>query len=187
LIWSKRAAGRDATLRSMKKPLVSTLAGCLLAFAALAAPAADGARQAEVARRGADVMPFSLAATTHVFTRTGDGGSQRVVAKDSADAAQVRLVRQHLRQLEAQFRKGDFSGPAHIHGNDMPGLAGLRAARPGEVAIAYREVDGGAVLTYRSANPALVAALHQWFDAQLSDHGADAMAGHDHQHGEHRH
>jgi hypothetical protein len=25
-----------------------------------------------------------------------------------------------------------------------------------------------------------VAALHQWFDAQLSDHGADAMAGHMH-------
>jgi hypothetical protein len=23
-----------------------------------------------------------------------------------------------------------------------------------------------------------VAALHQWFDAQLADHGKDAMAGH---------
>lgn len=171
----------------MKKFLLPTLAGCLLAFTALAAPAADGSRQTEVARRGADVMPFSLAATTHVFTRTDDGGTQRVVARDSADVAQVRLVRQHLRQLETQFRKRDFSGPAHIHGNDMPGLARLRTARPGELAIAYSEVKGGAVLSYRSANPELVAALHQWFDAQLSDHGADAMAGHDHNHGAHQH
>jgi hypothetical protein len=30
------------------------------------------------------------------------------------------------------------------------------------------------------------AALHQWFDAQLSDHGPDAMAGHLHMH-EHAH
>ena len=34
-------------------------------------------------------------------------------------------------------------------------------------------------IVYRSDEPRLVAALHQWFDAQLSDHGHDAMAGHD--------
>jgi hypothetical protein len=28
----------------------------------------------------------------------------------------------------------------------------------------------------------LVGALHKWFDAQLSDHGADAMEGHHHDH-----
>ena len=160
---------------------------CILALfmAAVLLPAAHGAdreRQADVARRGADVMPFSLAATTHVFTRTADGGIQRVVAKTHGDAAQVKLVRRHLREIEAQFRRGDFAGPAHIHGQDMPGLAQLRAARPGEVRIAYRDVAGGAELRYTTANPALVAALHQWFDAQLSDHGHDAMAGHDGHH-----
>ena len=29
----------------------------------------------------------------------------------------------------------------------------------------------------------LVAALHQWFDAQLSDHGKDAVQGHAHHDG----
>jgi hypothetical protein len=67
----------------------------------------------------------------------------------------------------------------------MPGLAGLKAAKPGQVSIDYKDVDGGAELTYRTADAKLVAALHQWFDAQLSDHGPDAMAGHQHhQHGE---
>ncbi len=155
---------------------------CCASLPSLAAPA-DAARQAEVARRGADVMPFDLGATTHIFTKSREGGIQRVVAKRRADAAQVKLVRAHLRDIESEFRKGDFSGPAHIHGNDMPGLAELKAARPGEIAIAYKDVPGGAQLTYRTANAKLVAALHAWFDAQLSDHGADAMAGHDHQHG----
>lgn len=146
----------------------------------LAGHAADADRQAEVARRGADVMPFSLEATTHVFTKTAQGGKQRVVAKDPRNAQQVRLVRQHLREIEMQFRRGDFSGPAHIHGNDMPGLERLQIARPGAIAIAYRNVPGGAELAYRSADAQLVSALHAWFDAQLSDHGKDAMAGHEH-------
>jgi hypothetical protein len=165
----------------MKSSFLSMLLA-LAAAGALAQPA-DAQRQAEVARRGGDVMPFSLAATQHVFTKTTQGGTQRVVARDPHDAAQVKLVRRHLREIEAQFRRGDFSGPAHIHGEDMPGLAELKAAKPGQVAISYREVRGGAELSYRTRNPHLVAALHSWFDAQLSDHGHDAMAGHEQHHG----
>lgn len=147
--------------------------------------AADARRQAEVATLGADVMPFSLQATTHIFTKTAEGGTQRVVAKSAADATQVRLVREHLHEIRHEFMKGDFSGPSHIHGNEMPGLAELKGAKPGQVAIGYKDVAGGAELTYRTADAKLVAALHEWFDAQLSDHGADAMAGHHHHHGDH--
>jgi hypothetical protein len=103
-----------------------------------------------------------------------------VVAKDPADARQVALVRRHLREIRTQFAAGDFSGPSHIHGAAMPGLAALKAARPGQVTVHYREVPGGAELAYRSADAALVSALHAWFDAQLSDHGPDATAGHHH-------
>lgn len=152
----------------------------LAAALSLPATAADAQRQAEVAKLGADVMPFDLKATTHVFTKSADGGTQRVVAKKAADAQQVKLVREHLREIRAQFLKGDFSGPSHIHGADMPGLAELQAAKPGQVTIDYKDVKSGAELTYRTADTKLVAALHRWFDAQLSDHGADAMAGHMH-------
>jgi len=111
---------------------------------------------------------------------TFEGGTQRVIAKSPADAQQVKLVREHLHGIRAEFLKGDFSGPSHIHGNEMPGLAELKAAKPGEVTIAYKDVVGGAELSYRAADAKLTAALHKWFDAQLSDHGADAMAGHRH-------
>src|SRR5665647_503568 len=88
-------------------------------LALLASPfashAADPQRQAEVANRGAEVMPFSLKATTHIFTKTADGGTQRVVAKRATDSKQVRLVREHLHEIQVQFQKGDFSGPSHIH------------------------------------------------------------------------
>jgi hypothetical protein len=43
-------------------------------------------------------------------------------------------------------------------------------------------VRGGAELVFRTRNPQLVGALHAWFDAQVSDHGRDAMEGHAHEH-----
>ncbi|MFM0742052.1 aspartate carbamoyltransferase [Paraburkholderia xenovorans] len=144
----------------------------LLAFAA------DAERQSEVQQRGAEVMPFNLKATTHIFTKLDSGGSQRVIAKDPSDVVQTRLIRMHLREIQAEFRRGNFSVPARIHGSDMPGLSQLGAAKPGQISIAYRDVDGGGELILRSGDPGLVSALHVWFDAQLSDHGTDAMDGH---------
>jgi hypothetical protein len=168
----------------MKIIALSLSLSAMGAALSLPASAADAQRQAEVARLGADVMPFDLKATTHVFTKSADGGTQRVVAKKAADEQQVKLVREHLREIRAQFLKGDYAGPSHIHGADMPGLAELQSARPGQVSIDYKDVKSGAELTYRTSDAKLVAALHRWFDAQLSDHGADAMAGHlQHDHG----
>ncbi|MEO5697906.1 MAG: aspartate carbamoyltransferase [Burkholderiaceae bacterium] len=161
----------------MTKPRLLPTALLALFTAALAAQPADPRRQAEVAGRGSDVMPFSLAATTHVFTRTAQGGIQRVIAKNAADATQVRLVREHLQDIRTRFLNGDFSAPTQIHGDAMPGLASLKAAKPGQFEIDYGDVAGGAELRYRTEDVALVAALHRWFDAQLSDHGSDAAAG----------
>jgi hypothetical protein len=163
-----------------KTSLSLALVALACAFSPLTIQAADLQRQAEVSERGKTVMPFNLSATTHVFTKSSDGGIQRVIAKVAGDDTQTRLVRQHLQEIRAQFLKGDFTGPSHIHGQDMPGLPALRQAQPGQVAIDYQVVTGGAELIYRTADPQLVNALHQWFDAQVSDHGPDAMEGHMH-------
>jgi hypothetical protein len=139
---------------------------------------ADAQRQAEVSGRGKEVMPFSLAATTHIFTKTPEGGVQQVVAKKTTDATQAKLIRQHLKEIREQFLNGDFAGPSHIHGQDMPGLADLKVAKPGQITIAYKNIEGGAQLIYNTSQANLVAALHKWFGAQVSDHGKDATEGH---------
>jgi len=123
-------------------------------------------------------MPFSHLATMHVFTKTDDGGTMRIVLKDPADAQQIPIVRAHLQDMREQFHRGNYSGPSHIHGDDMPGLAQLKAAKPGEIAVSYHEIVGGAELPYRTTDAKLISALHLWIDAQLSDHGKDAMPGH---------
>lgn len=161
----------------------STMTLALIGLAAFSASyagfTAETSRQSAVSARSAEVMAFSMQATTHVFTKANDGGVQQVVAKNPQDADQIRLIRQHLQQIATQFAKGDFSGPEYIHGMAMPGLAEIRKAKPGEIAIAYQDVPAGGQVHYSTSNQTLIGALHTWFDAQLADHGADAMAGHD--------
>lgn len=144
--------------------------------------AGDPERQAEVAARGAGVMSFKLSATTHMFTKTPEGAIQQVVVKDPKDTDQVRLIRQHLSTVAKQFAQGDFSGPTEIHGAQMTGLAKLKEAKPGEIDVRYQDLLDGGQIAYSSHAPELVEALHQWIDAQLSDHGPDAQEGHEHHH-----
>lgn len=139
------------------------------------AAADETARLAEVASRGTKVMPFSLAKTQHQFTKTEAGGVQRIIARDDMDLEQVWLIRSHLEDLANKFSLGDFSGPRFIHGAAMPGLELLSQAKPGQLQIAYYAEAAGARLTYRTTDAQLLKALHAWFDAQVHDHGDDAV------------
>jgi hypothetical protein len=133
-------------------------------------------QQAEVADRGAEVMPFDLDATTHVFTKTDRGGVQVVTADDPGDQRQIDLIREHLTEERDGFARGDFDDPAQIHGHDMPGVAELTAGYA-DVVVTYAEAPAGAELTYTTDDAALVDAIHAWFDRQLLDHGDDAEPG----------
>ncbi|MCP9486283.1 MAG: hypothetical protein MSC30_10505 [Gaiellaceae bacterium MAG52_C11] len=133
-------------------------------------------RRDEIARRGAAVMPFDLERTTHVFTKRSDGGIQLVVADDSDDSEQIALARQHLRDEAEKFRRGQLDDPARIHGTEMPGLAELEAGAR-RIEIDYEDVPAGGRISYKTDEPMLVAALHDWYDAQVSDHGTHAAAG----------
>ena len=137
---------------------------------------ASTARQRDVAKRGAQVMPFDLDATTHTFQQTPDGGIQLVTADDSSDAEQVRLIRRHLREEQRRFAHGDYSDPARIHVMDMPGVAEL-ADGYSRIGVSYSELADGAQLTYSTGDPELVDAVHAWFDRQVADHGEHATDG----------
>jgi hypothetical protein len=167
-------------VRRRRGPLVALLVAAL-AVVAGGCGTDDGegalaARQAEVAERGAGVMPFDLDATTHLFTKTDDGGVQVVVADDPEDTDQIDLIRGHLAEERDAFAQGDFDDPAAIHGHDMEGVAELRAGHD-DITVAYADQPDGARLTYTTDDPDLVEAIHAWFDRQVMDHGAHADAG----------
>ena len=156
--------------------LVIVTAIAALAFVYVTGVLTPRSRQEEVALRGAQVMPFDLEQTLHVFEKLDNGGLQRVVVKEPSNKEQISLIQGHLKEEAEKFRRGDFSDPARIHGQDMPGLAELKSIA-GKIEVVYAPLPDGAQIRYTTKEPALVMALHHWFDAQVSDHGRHA-SGH---------
>lgn len=182
-----------ADAESLKDPkhtlqqLSATMAKCAACHASYQIRTTDNtvkkaseARLNEVAERGSHIMPFNLEQTTHVFSKTEKGGLQQVVVKDPNNAAQIKLIREHLSKISNEFKHGDFSNPVKIHGDTMPGLDELRKAKSGDINITYKELPNGAEINYSTEVPILTKAIHQWFDAQLSDHARHASTGHAH-------
>jgi uncharacterized protein (DUF305 family) len=139
----------------------------------LHAGATTSDRQQIIHEHGSSVMPFDLSLTTHHFQMLPDGGLQTVTVNDPTDHAQIALVQQHLGELVAKVRRGDFSDPAALHGSDMSGLPVLSTAGI-QLQIAYSAIPHGGQIRYTTRDPEILEALHEWFRAQLADHGSDA-------------
>ena len=149
------------------------VASFILLFAHSGTPAET--KQERVHHMSHHVMPFDMSKTIHVFKMTQSGGVQKVLARDPSEHDQILLIRQHLSHEAEKFGRGDYSDPTTLHGADMPGLAELRA-NPSQVKVSYSELPAGAQLTFETKNLSMLTAIHRWFGAQLSEHGADARA-----------
>ena len=131
--------------------------------------------QEHVHHMSTSIMPFDMSKTVHVFKMTESGGVQRVIAKDAGDTAQIALIQQHLKHEAEKFQRGDYSDPAMLHGADMPGLKELEVGAAA-IKVSYATLSAGAEITFKTNDIHLLTAIHRWFGAQLSEHGADAKA-----------
>jgi coenzyme F420-reducing hydrogenase delta subunit len=132
-------------------------------------------QQGHVHNMSHSVMPFDMAKTVHVFAMTESGGVQRVIVKDRSYADQVMLIQKHLSEEASRFQHGDYSDPAKLHGENMPGLKELQLGAQ-RVKVSYADLADGAKITFETTDPHLLTAIHRWFGAQLSEHGTDARA-----------
>ncbi|CAA9891034.1 conserved exported hypothetical protein [Candidatus Methylobacter favarea] len=161
------------------KHYLLVVAGLLLfAAAALALEKPGPERFDEVRYRRQQVVPFAVDQSLQTFTKTVHGGVQHVVVKSPGNTAQIKLIQAHLQKLAEDFRKGDFSETERIHGADMPGLVQLKLAAADDIKFEYEALPDGAQIHYSTEYPQYVQALHEWFDAQISDEGNDVIPEH---------
>ncbi len=153
--------------------VLATIITVILIFAHSGACAQT--KQEQVHDMSHHVMPFDISKTVHVFRMTESGGIQKVLARDPNQTDQILLIRQHLSHEAEMFGRGNYSDPTKLHGADMPGTAELRA-NPSKVKVSYSELPAGAQLSFDTTDLSMLTAIHRWFGAQLSEHGADARA-----------
>ncbi|GAB3378391.1 hypothetical protein [Azotobacter armeniacus] len=155
--------------------LVVGLCACLAVPALASNNSSPQSRQEQIHELGHSVMPFTLSRTLHVFRMTETGGSMRVVIRTASAADQLPSIQRHLLHLLARFSSGDFSIPASLHGESMPGLKELEAGAS-RMKVTYAPLPNGGEIRFEAGDLEMITAVHRWFGAQLSEHGTDAMA-----------
>lgn len=163
--------------RMSKHSRIGWLFGSVAAVVALTAIplSAQPSQQEHVHHMSHAAMPFDMSKTVHIFKMTEKGGVERVVTREAGEEDQIKLIQQHLKHEAERFQKGDYSDPAKLHGANMPGLKELQEGSS-RVKVGYSSLPNGAQITFETEDLHLLTAVHRWFGAQLSEHGADAQA-----------
>src|SRR3954470_9430487 len=100
-------------------------------------------KEAELRKRGAVAMGFDQDKTTHHFRLYEAGGAIEVGVNDPADRAILEHVRAHLKEIAADFSRGDFAKPFATHGEAPPGVR-MMQERNKALAFSYEDTpDGG--------------------------------------------
>lgn len=143
-----------------------TLGTSLFLFT-LAAIGAPRAHPPAPAQQAAPALPYNDSNSSQAFQKNQSGGIQQLVANDPKDTALIAAIRAQLEAEADRFGQGDYSGIVKVSGKDIPAGQYL-SAKAGQIGIIYRNVPAGAAIDYQGRDAAAVAAIHDWFDAQLS-------------------
>ena len=155
-------------------PRLTVLAAALtLVAACVAAPDGDGSEFAALQARGEMAMGVDQYTSTHLFDALPDGG--RIEFRyDREDPEAIATIREHLQEIQAAFSAGDFSTPAFVHAEEVPG-ADVMAARADHIEYAYHELPRGGELRLTTSDPEALDAIRAFMAFQRDDHQAGGM------------
>jgi hypothetical protein len=126
-------------------------------------------RFAEMNARGNRTMGFDQAKTTHQFRTLEDGGAIEVTVNDPADSANLLAIRTHLKQVAADFTKGDFRSPLATHDEMPAGVEGMQAAKD-KISYKYEEMANGGRVRIGTQDASALEAVHRFLGYQVTEH-----------------
>jgi hypothetical protein len=146
---------------------------CLVSSLSISIPVSLAARQdhhGSSYQRGAMVMGFDQALTTHHFLLFNDGGAIEVNVNDLADTKNRDAIRSHLPHIAMMFGDGNFDAPMLIHDSkNVPGTKGM-TERKGAIRYQYVETAKGGRVDIVTSDPSALAAVHQFLKFQIAEH-----------------
>ena len=128
--------------------------------------------------RGGTVMGVDQYTSVHRFDALPDGGRIEL-QRDRDDSAGTAVIRAHMRTIALAFARGDFTAPATVHLETVPGVPVMRERR---ASIRYEPIDlpRGGALRIRTSDPAAIAAVHEFLAYQRREHRTTDAGPHAH-------
>lgn len=128
---------------------------------------------AALQERGKTAMGVDQYTSTHKFDALADGGRIEL-QRNVDDSAGVAQIRKHLRAITAAFQAGDFSIPAFVHEQEVPGTR-VMAAERSEITYTFTPLPRGGAVRIVTKDPEALKAIHQFMEFQRHDHHAGGM------------
>jgi hypothetical protein len=132
--------------------------------------AAHDSAFAAMQERGKMAMGVDQYTSTHHFDALPDGGRIEL-QRNGADSAGVRQIRAHIRDIAQAFETGDFSTPAMVHMQEVPGTRTM-AAKRATVHYTVRDLPRGAELRMTTKDSVAIRAIHEFMAFQRGEHRA---------------
>jgi hypothetical protein len=123
---------------------------------------------AAMQERGKQAMGVDQYTSTHHFEALPDGGRIELV-RDVDDSAGVARIRAHMRELARAFAGGDFSTPAFVHLQSVPGTK-VMMARRALITYEAHDLPRGAELRIRTRDAEALQAVHEFLAFQRHEH-----------------
>jgi hypothetical protein len=120
--------------------------------------------------RGRAAMGVDQYTSVHKFEALPDGGSIEL-QRDRDDADGIATIRTHLADIAKAFSAGDFSTPAFVHMQQVPGAA-VMAARRANITYTMTPLPRGGMLRLTTTDPVALAAIAEFMAFQRMDHRA---------------
>ena len=125
---------------------------------------------AGVQLRGTTAMGVDQYTSTHRFDTLPDGGRIEL-QRNVDDSTGVADIRTHLQAIAKAFKTGDFTTPAFVHMQTVPGTL-VMAANRASITYVYRALARGGELRLSTTDAEALRAIHQFIAFQRDDHRA---------------
>jgi len=126
-------------------------------------------KDADLKKRGAAAMGFDQDRTTHHFRLSADGGVIDVGVNQPSDITNRDAIRTHLKEIAAEFARGDFAKPFATHGEIPPGVKTMQQ-RLRTITFDYEDTATGGRVVIRTRDRKAKAAVQEFLRYQIREH-----------------
>lgn len=125
--------------------------------------------QMDMMKRGDIGMSFNQSKISHQFVITADGGKIIVTALDDNDNQTISQIKNHIKEIQKLFSKGNFTIPFFVHAQKVPGTE-VMAKKKYLIDYNIAELKNGSSLILTTNDTEAIDAISQFIKFQSSEH-----------------
>ena len=123
----------------------------------------------QMMQRGNLAMGFDQTKIAHEFTPTEYGGQIKIIALDEKDNKTINQIKNHTRDIQNDFTKGNFTKPFFIHAESVPGTDAMTQNKD-QIQYKIQDLKNGSILILSTNNSSLVSPINQFMTFQSTEH-----------------